>query len=171
MPFRSVPTIRTAVLADVPALIALQSQIWEPTYRSILSQDQISYMFNRMYSAQALTEQLTDLGHTFFLAETEAGDLVGFASVGTTEKTGIFKLHKIYVLPQTHRSGIGRALLTAVERQVKTLGGQALRLNVHRANPARTFYERQGFQIIRQEDIPYGPYLLTDFIMELPINA
>jgi ribosomal protein S18 acetylase RimI-like enzyme len=40
-------------------------------------------------------------------------------------------------------------------------------LNVNRNNiKAKQFYERQGFHIIAEVDIPYRSYILNDYIME-----
>lgn len=166
MPVQTGPTIRLATPADIPALIALQTQIWEPSYRAILTQEQIRYMFDLIYSPEALASQMTEQGHTFLLASNEQAELVGFAAFGPTDDAATFKLHKIYVLPQTQGIGTGRTLLTEVENRIRALGGQTLHLNVNRYNPAKTFYERQGFAVTREEDIPIGPYWMNDFVME-----
>lgn len=172
--------LRTAAPADIPALIALQAQIWEPTYRAILSADQIQYMFDRLYAPDALLAQMTTEGHTFILAETQSDlsppALVGFASFGRVRKATelpvgqVFKLHKIYVLPSTQGTGLGRKLLEEVVLRCWQEGGNELLLNVNRYNKARTFYERQGFRVIREEDIAIGPYWMNDFVMSKPLS-
>jgi len=162
-----VPTkLRTATPDDIPAIIDLQSKIWEPTYRPILSQEQIAFMFAQMYSLDALTRQMTEQGHEFILAETPARQLLGFASFSIYDAGAhTFKLHKIYVLPETQGTGLGRQLLTAVEDRCRRQGGRELLLNVNRHNKARTFYEKQGFEVRSEEDIPIGPYWMNDYVM------
>lgn len=49
-----------ATVADIPDLILLQKQIWEPTYRTLLSPEQIEYMFQQIYSPAALTSHQSD---------------------------------------------------------------------------------------------------------------
>jgi ribosomal protein S18 acetylase RimI-like enzyme len=167
--------LRTATSADIPAIIRLQEQIWEPTYRPILSSEQIEYMFTTIYSPEALLEQMTTLGHTFVMLETEGDqqttDLKGFAAFapyGPDNK--IFKLHKIYVLPTQQGSGFGKTLLTEVETRCQSLGGEELLLNVNRYNKARTFYEKQGFRVLYEEDIAIGPYWMNDYVMSKPLG-
>lgn len=48
---------------------------------------------------------------------------------------------------------------------VKNLGAENLDLNVNRYNKARFFYEKVGFVIIKEEDIPMGEYWMNDFVM------
>ncbi|GAA4409558.1 GNAT family N-acetyltransferase [Nibrella viscosa] len=158
--------LRIASVADIPAIIHMQEQTWEPTYRAILSKEQIEYMFDRMYSASSLTDQMTTQCHTFLLAE-EEGILLGFASFNLIDADAqVYKLQKIYVLPGTQGKGIGRLLMDGVENYCRERGGRTLWLNVNRYNTARTFYEKRGFRILREEDIPVGPYWMNDYLME-----
>lgn len=173
--------LRTATPDDIPAIIALQTQIWEPTYRDILSADQIQYMFDQLYAPDALLNQMTVRGHTFVLAETQTDEqtpeLVGFASYGLAGKAAdvpvgqAFKLHKIYVLPSTQGTGLGRQLLVEVELRCWQNGGNELLLNVNRYNKARLFYEKLGFQVIREEDVAIGPYWMNDFVMSKALTV
>lgn len=157
--------LRTATVNDIPAIIKMQEQTWEPTYREILTREQIDYMFDLMYSPDALTSQMTHLGHSFVLAE-EEGVVLGFASFNLNDTDNrIFKLQKIYVLPGTQGRGIGKLLLDEVEKQCRKRGGHTLWLNVNRYNKAKQFYERQGFRVLREEDIPIGPYWMNDYLM------
>jgi hypothetical protein len=36
---------------------------------------------------------------------------------------------------------------------------------VNRYNNAKSFYEKMGFAIVREEDIPIGPYWMNDYVM------
>lgn len=133
--------LRTATPDDIPAIIALQTQIWEPTYRTILSPEQIEYMFEHLYSPGALTGQMTTGRQTFILAEADTElpepELVGFASFGLARDVAdlpvgqAFRLHKIYVLAGTQGSGVGRQLLNEVELRCWQDGGNELLLNVN----------------------------------------
>lgn len=46
-------SIEKATLADCPLIQTLASNIWEPTYGSILSREQLDYMFEMMYSNES----------------------------------------------------------------------------------------------------------------------
>lgn len=156
-------SIKHGTLADIPTVIAIQEKTWEPTYGEILSPEQIVYMFEKIYSPEALENQMTEGGQHFLLLF-DAETTVGFAAV-SQEEPGYFKLHKIYVLPAMQGTGAGKYLLAAVEQYVKSVGGKKLALNVNRYNKARTFYEKMNFVVIEEVDIPIGPYWMNDFIM------
>lgn len=156
-------SIKHGTLADIPTVIAIQEKTWEPTYGEILSPEQIVYMFEKIYSPEALENQMTEGGQHFLLLS-DAETTVGFAAV-SQEEPGYFKLHKIYVLPAMQGTGAGKYLLAAVEQYVKSVGGKKLALNVNRYNKARSFYEKMNFVVIEEVDIPIGPYWMNDFIM------
>ena len=62
-------------------------------------------------------------------------------------------------------------MLDHVIATVKNLGASALQLNVNRHNKALHFYEKQGFKIIRKEDIDIGSgYFMNDYVLELKLQ-
>jgi ribosomal protein S18 acetylase RimI-like enzyme len=163
-------TIRPADLADIPTIIQLAEATWEPTYRFIISKEQIDYMYRVIYTPASLQRQMTDDQHTFLLLFTE-DQPVGFASFSRLpDAHNVFKLHKIYVLPSHQGQRLGQHLVAAVEAAARTAGGQALELNVNRHNPALAFYEHQGFTRNREEDIPIGPFWMNDYIMRKELH-
>ncbi|MBC8081649.1 MAG: GNAT family N-acetyltransferase [Hymenobacter sp.] len=159
-------TIRAAALADIPVIIGLAEATWEPTYRFIISREQIDYMYRVIYTPASLQRQMTDDQHTFLLLYADDRP-AGFASFSRLPPAGhhLFKLHKIYVLPSHQGQGLGQHLVAAVEAATRLAGGHTLELNVNRHNPALAFYEHQGFVQHREEDIPIGPYWMNDYIM------
>ena len=162
--------IRFADLDDIPTIGYLAQQIWPVAYGAILSKEQLEYMLDMSYSPDSLTDQITKQHHHFLIAELDE-DAVGFASFSVTEDEGVHKLHKIYVLPQTQGTGVGRALLSFVTEQILEEGATTLRLNVNRHNKARDFYEKQGFQVTKEVDIEIGNgYQMNDYIMEKPLQ-
>ena len=162
-PVRIVP----AVLKDIPTIIALAEATWEPTYRFIISKEQIDYMYRVIYTPASLRRQMQDERHTFLVAHQD-GAPAGYASFGPLpDEDGAkgFKLHKIYVLPTRQGQGLGLHLLEAVEQAARKAGGTFLDLNVNRYNPALAFYERRGFERQREVDVAIGPYFMNDFVL------
>ncbi|AKD02050.1 GNAT family N-acetyltransferase [Pontibacter korlensis] len=157
--------IRQATTADIPLIMQLAEATWEPTYRSILTKEQLDFMFGVIYTEEALHKQMQQ-GQTFLLFHEEEGQPVGFASYSLKDEAEkVYKLNKIYLLPQTQGKGYGKVLIQAVEQEVRELGGAVLDLNVNRYNAAKSFYERCGYHVHQQEDIPIGPYWMNDFVM------
>ena len=158
-------SIRQATLTDIPLIRQLAQGTWAPTYQHILSPEQLQFMFDEIYNPASLQQQLTERQHTFLLLFLN-GEAAGFASFGLLQpEPAIYKLHKIYLLPTVQGRGAGKALLQAAETEVKNRNATALHLNVNRYNPALHFYQKQGYQIIREEDIPIGPYWMNDFVL------
>lgn len=155
--------IEPATPADIPAIQQIAQATWGPAYGAILSETQIAYMLDWMYSAESLQAQFDRGGRFLMLFEGEIA--VGFAGFEADEKGG-FKLHKLYVLPTKQKSGFGQKLLEAVENMVKSEGGTYLDLNVNRNNVARFFYEKIGFFLLRTEDNYIGNgFWMNDFVM------
>jgi GNAT superfamily N-acetyltransferase len=155
-------------IGTVQSLVAL---IWYPTYKDILSEEQITYMLERMYATETLLGQMEQEGHVFLLLSDGAQPL-GFAAYQCDHKEpGTSKLHKIYLLPETQGRGLGKLLLNAVSERVKAAGQQRLLLNVNRYNKAVDFYKKYGFSVIGEEDIDIGNgYFMNDFLMELKLS-
>ncbi|ESU26409.1 GNAT family acetyltransferase [Flavobacterium limnosediminis JC2902] len=147
----------------------LAYKIWPEAYEEILSEAQLDYMLENFYAIPALEEQM-EKGHVFLLAE-ENDVYYGFASYEINcNNTGKTKLHKIYVLPETQGKGLGKLLLSEVEKAALNDGNSHLFLNVNRYNSAQEFYKRLGFVIVHEEDIEIGRgYLMEDFVMEKPL--
>ncbi|WP_201987651.1 GNAT family N-acetyltransferase [Hymenobacter rubidus] len=163
------PRIERATLKDIPTIIQLAEATWQPTYRFIISEEQLEYMYRVIYSPAALKRQMAEQQHQFLLAYVE-GEPAGFASFSPLPAAGDngaagYKLHKIYVLPTRQGQGLGVHLIEAVENAARTAGGRFLDLNVNRYNPAIAFYERRGFARQREVDVPIGPYFMNDYVM------
>jgi diamine N-acetyltransferase len=157
-------SIRKATFTDIQSIKQLAEAIWEPTYASILSKEQIAYMFDVIYTEDALRKQMKE-GQTFLLLYTQEVP-IGFASYSLKDKTEkIYKLNKIYLLPDMQGKGYGQKLLKAVENEIKTKGAKKLDLNVNRFNNAKQFYEHCGYSIYLEEDIAIGPYWMNDYVM------
>ena len=175
------PRIQPATLKDIPVIMTLAEATWEPTYRFIISKEQLEYMYRVIYTPASLRRQIEEQHHTFLLAYVDERP-AGFASFSPQpaapqhqEDGGgapslppglAFKLHKIYVMPSHQGQGLGVRLLEAVEQAAQAAQGQFLDLNVNRHNEkALGFYERHGYHRQRAEDVPIGPYWMKDFIM------
>jgi GNAT superfamily N-acetyltransferase len=144
---------------------------WPQTFAKILSDEQINYMLNMMYSTASIAEQVNQKGHQFILAKDELG-YVGYCSyeVNYKEKPDT-KIHKIYVLPSLQGKGVGKTLINESVKQALRANNIALILNVNRDNPAIQFYQKFGFEIIDKEDIDIGNgFLMEDYVMKWSFN-
>jgi GNAT superfamily N-acetyltransferase len=151
---------------DYDTILSMAKIVWPHTYSKILSAEQLDFMFDMMYSKEAYKEQLLIKNHHFLIAK-EGSNPVGFASYEVNYRTETAKIHKLYVLPQTQGSGVGKVLISKIESIAKKYGNNLITLNVNRYNPSVNFYLKSGFTKAGQEDISIGNgYLMEDYIMQ-----
>lgn len=160
---------KAATINDIPVIQELTEKIWRPTYQSILTPEQIEYMIDMMYSTASLNKQITELNHQFLILLDDNAP-IGYASYGTTDAPGIFKLHKIYLDGSYQGKGVGKFLLQQVANQVKDRGAHTLELDVNRFNKAKYFYEKQGFSVWKEKKTDIGSgYIMDDYVMRKPL--
>ncbi len=159
--------IRVATIEDIPQIVEIAYNTWFNTYDNIISKEQIDFMFGEMYTPEALWKQMDFLGHRFLIGE-ENGVVVGFASFSEMihEKEKTSKVHKLYFLPSTHKKGFGKMMLSHIEDQLRAENYHYLILNVNRSNPAYHFYLKLNYIVRESIDIPYGEFMLNDYVME-----
>lgn len=167
--------IRPATLDDCAFIRSVSERTWPSTYGHIISQEQIDFMLNWMYSDVSLAEQFTK-GHQFYIANLN-GDDIGFCSVsaensdntvdeGNAQKA--HKLNKLYVLPFAHGTGSGKALLNKAIEVAKAEGSASLFLQVNKLNKAYTFYLKNGF--IKETEFKFdigNGFFMDDYVMRL----
>ena len=161
-------TYRYSSPADIPQIRQLCFQVWPQTFAGMLSQEQINYMLELMYSEDSLQQQMKD-GVRYLLAY-ENSLPVGFASFVAKEENR-FKLEKLYVLPEQQGKGTGRSFLAHIIRETAAAGAEVLYLQVKKTNPARWFYEKSGFSIVDEIVLDIGAgFVMDDYIMEREIR-
>ncbi len=157
-------TIRQAIVSDAETIQKLAHQIWPSTYSSIISQEQLNFMLADRYAVAVIAKQIEESIQTYLLL-IEDNVPVAFAAYSPDDDPDVYRLHKLYLLPSTQGKGYGRAILQAVAERVIAAGKNKLDLNVHRQNPAKSFYDKMGFKVLYEIDIPFGPYFLNDYVM------
>jgi GNAT superfamily N-acetyltransferase len=137
------PQIRAATLDDADAIAGLCAQLGYPTTGPI--------------SAVRLTAVLRSTGDAVFVACLSDGLVVGWVHVflALRIESNTFAELGGFVVAETHRGrGIGRALLVAAEQWGVEQGVFKLRVRTRSGRvEARAFYERLGFELIKEQHI------------------
>lgn len=159
-----------ASIDHIKVIHDLAHEIWPEAYGEILSGAQLEYMLEEIYSPSSLQNQIGNLNHSFILIKNEK-KFVGFASFSPhVEESNVFRLNKLYVLPEEQGKHGGKQMLDYITEQIKKEGATSIQLNVNRFNKAFHFYKKQGFTILREEDIDIGEgYWMNDWILEKKI--
>ena len=122
--------ITPATLEDRAFIRSVSERTWPSTYGHIISQEQIDFMLDWMYSDDSLASQFVK-GHQFYIASLNE-EPIGFCSVsneamdenGNPQKA--HKLNKLYVLPSAHGTGSGKALLHKAIEVAKAEGSASM---------------------------------------------
>ena len=184
--------ITPAGLTDIAFIRSVSERTWPSTYGHIISQEQIDFMLDWMYSDASLEKQM-NTGCEFYIAsikkEDGQWDAVGFCSVSpeeeeekaaeeeeevennSTEKVAgskAHKLNKLYVLPSAQGTGAGKALLNKSIEVAKAADSSSLFLQVNKLNTAYTFYLKHGF--IKESEFKFdigNGFYMDDYVMRL----
>lgn len=159
------PQIIEAAKEDIPFIQQIAFETWPLTYGAVLGKAQLDYMLELIYSASSLEKQMSN-GSKFLLVK-ENGKTIAFAAY-YLKNSNIYKLDKLYALPNQQGKGLGTMLINYIIDEIKSLDTTALHLNVNRYNTkAQKFYEHLGFEIIEEVDVPIGHgFFMNDYIME-----
>lgn len=147
---------------ELPLIQELARIIWPRVYGYMISQDQIAYMLDWMYSVPKLEKQHTE-GCSFYVLYLD-GNPAGFWS--TELKTSELFLHKLYLHPQHHGKGWGKHMLNKVVEEARDNELDLIRLTVNRGNTSVKVYQSFGFEIEEEVDFDIGNgYFMNDFVM------
>jgi len=142
----------------------LVHQIYFPTYKDILSVDQIDFMLERSYTVEALQKAMTT-DQDFYLLQDADSRYVGFMALNDSAAETV-RIEKLYLLPETQGKGCGKQLISFAGDVARSVHKKILELNVNRGNKAYHFYLSQGFKVTQEVDIPYFGYVLDDYVMQ-----
>lgn len=163
-------TIRKATMEDIPLINRMAQLVFPATYSDILSQEQLDYMMDWMYSPENLHKQMEEEGHIYYIAY-KGDEAAGYVSI-QPEGEHLFHLQKIYVLPHFQGCRLGKVLFEQAIRAIKEIHPAPcqMHLNVNRHNKALQFYEHMGMKKVSEGDFHIGNgYYMNDYIMGLSI--
>ena len=158
-------SIKNASIPEIQLIRELAMNVWPQTYTPIIGADQVNYILELFYTATSLQKQMAEPGHRFIICYS-GSEPVAFAAWSPIAPA-IYKLHKLYILPGHQGKGVGRFIIDHISGEIKKQGASALYLNVNIHNhSAKAFYEKTGFQHLRDEDIDIGNgYFMNDHVL------
>ncbi len=156
---------RKAVITDIPTIQQIAEETWRPTYGHILTEEQTLYMLDMMYAEEVLRKQIEGNVDFFMVEESEVA--LGYFAIEQMEEKHA-KLHKIYLSSKKKSAGIGSAIIQFLKKWGLERGIQTIELNVNKYNSAVTFYEKMGFERLREMVLDIGQgYVMDDYVMQL----
>ena len=144
-------TVRLAGAADADEIGRIQVETWRAAYTGLIPDEAVA-AFDIAARQRLWREGLARTprpGSATFVVE-DAGELVGFASVGAArdgEEEKEAEIYAIYLHPSRWDRGIGRALLQRAEESMRSSGFREAVLWVLAGNErAERFYRAAGWE-------------------------
>lgn len=145
-------SIRFVSIEDIPHIQSIAHETWSFTYEGIYPKDYIRKFLSRAYSSENLSRSverdLQSAKRQFLIAEYN-NKVVGYAQTSQVKEEE-YELLRIYVLPEYHKLGIGKAFIQEFSEVLKPL--KKLFAWVAKENyRGREFYEKNGFKEIEEK--------------------
>jgi len=158
--------IREATAADASAIARVHVESWRTTYCGIVPGDVLANLSTEQRE-RSWAERLNQPdGLRFnYVAEDDAGAVVGFASGGPEREGDLVytgELYAIYLLADQQGKGIGGRLARMVAERLAAMGHDTMLVWVLAKNPARHFYAALGGVPVREKPITIGGASLTE---------
>ena len=153
---------------DIVLLRKLADEIWRLHFPGIISNEQIDYMLEKMYSMEQIEKELNQGIIWKIIIHNDKP--VGYISYSMINEYQC-RLNKIYVHPDLQDKGIGRISINDAINYAKDKKAMEIILNVNRNNEkAIKAYGKYGFIIIKEEDVDFdNKFILNDYIMGMSI--
>lgn len=167
--------IRKVTADDVGAIQYLATMIWADTYDGVLSKKDQVRVLRHSYSQGELMKSIQE--NTFLLAEVN-GVAAGYVDMGIQNE--VLYLHRLYVMPEFQRRGLGKQLLQeAIFQSIGLFEGsdreecsmpKVVVATVETRNPrARGFYKKMGFVEESSTTINMGGVELSAIYIVMPL--
>lgn len=157
-------TIDIAKRSDIKVIHSIAEATIPTCYTGLLSTELIDIMEDAYFSQFAIENQMNE-GQVFLCAKNKE-DIVGFCSF-TKEGLNLFRLTKIYIMPEFQHQGLGRKLFNKVLEEIKkTTSTYTLEVYVNHHNKSYGFYTNLGMKYVRVEntEIINGYVLVQDVL-------
>jgi len=160
--------LRPARADDAAGIARVHVDSWRTTYGGIVPDEHLA---NLSYESreQRWRERLTAPDNAMFIyvAETEDGQIVGFATGGAErENDPVYKgeVYALYLLKEYQQRGIGRQLVVTVARRLRQAGFANMLIWVLAENPACAFYAALSGKLAREKTVNIGGEDLRDWV-------
>ncbi len=155
--------LKKASNTDILLIQQLAQEIWNKHYVEIIGREQVDYMLQTIYAADAMQKQMKE-GQQYYLIAS-GKEIAGFLSVSREKEEKAYMLNKFYLLQSEQQKGLGTAVFKELIKELQQ--PEIIRLTVNRQNyKSINFYFKNGFKIEQVADFDIGNgYFMNDFVM------
>ncbi|MDN3203471.1 GNAT family N-acetyltransferase [Algoriphagus sediminis] len=144
-------SLQAITFQDQERLLKLMQKIY-PTAYAHFWQESTDWYLDLCYNPQNLKKELAEKSTNYFLVVQENRE-VGIlkydypSSPSQIEIKNAVKLHRLYLAPETHGSGLAKALMEHVEEDSAAKGADRIWLEVmQKSDQAQKFYSKMGYE-------------------------
>jgi ribosomal protein S18 acetylase RimI-like enzyme len=152
---------------SIDTVVTLANEIWNQHFVSIIGQDQVDYMLDKLQSSNAIAKQLNN-GYEYYIISNDHKN-VGYLGLLSEDNLSRMMISKIYIKSEDRSLGVGGSALKFLkelskERNIKTIW---LTVNKHNKDTIE-WYLRKSFVVVEEvkKDIGSG-FFMDDYIMEM----
>lgn len=159
--------ISKATLSEIPIIQEIAQKSWRKHYPGIISEEQITYMLDKMYSESEIKNHFVNPNYQYFLIKNN-NDFVGIMGFEHHYEPKTTKLHRIYFLEEAKGKGLGTFALNFLKNEVEKSGDKRIILNVNKENPSYYFYLARNFKVYEEIVLQIGNgFVMDDYLMEI----
>ncbi|MCM3711758.1 GNAT family N-acetyltransferase [Sporosarcina luteola] len=137
--------IREMDLSDVERVRAIALATWRNTYSGFIPEEIQDKVLKDAYSIEAMNNRFSS---SLNLVAENGEEIMGYAFFsGNLSDKDVF-LESLYIHPNHQGKGLGKLLLLTGLEQFKEPA--TLSLTVYKVNPNISFYEREGFEVMKE---------------------
>jgi ribosomal protein S18 acetylase RimI-like enzyme len=170
-------SIRKASLQDLVLLQTIGRQTFTETFAAFNSAENLAQYLEQSFSAEKLTEELTNTASAFYFAEND-GQVIGYLKINVGQaQTELndehaLEIERIYVLQLYHGKKVGQLLYEKAVQIALEMKKQYVWLGVWEENKrALQFYRKNGFVEFDKHIFKLGEEEQTDFMMKLELQS
>lgn len=144
---------REATGQDSAALARIQVTSYRTAYVGLLPAGWLA-QFSEAEQEEDWRELLAKPeGELIEVAESEQGEVVGYALGRLNAEAPRGELVALHILPAYQRQGVGRLLFAAMLARLRQRGAASFWLSCLAANPIRAWYERLGGELVEERSV------------------
>ncbi len=152
---------------DIPDIRNIAEKSWKAHYPGIISDAQIEYMLQKMYSEEELKRHFQMENFQYYFMGDDEGNRLGIMGFELHYDPFTTKFHRLYLLKECTGKGYGKAALDFLKQIASQSDDKRIILTVNKQNTAKFFYETQGFKVYDEAVFNIGNgYVMDDFLME-----
>ncbi|KAM0324336.1 hypothetical protein ACHAQA_008117 [Verticillium albo-atrum] len=166
-------SLREATVQDAGAIAKLGSSIFSASFGHSVTPDQLRKYLDESYSIEATEKDISDPHKDMTVAVAGDGTIIGF---GLLTRQSIepcvdhiddkIELQRVYVSTAHHGMGVGKCLITEMQKAARDQGFRHMWLGVWEENhKAKQLYSKLGFNVVGEHKFNVGGDIQTDHIM------